>query len=86
MNEERPGAFKRHDYVTGVYSRAYLDSAFRGHVTAAAREGSKVSAALVRVNEYANLCRALAVFQVFHRLLLQHNRTGCGRKKTCHYS
>ena len=39
-----------HDYVTGVYSRAYLDSAFRGHVTAAAREGSKVSAALVRVN------------------------------------
>ena len=36
--------------------------------------------------QYANLCRALAVFQVFHRLLLQHNRTGCGRKKTCHYS
>lgn len=50
-----------HDYVTGVYSRAYLDSAFRGHVTAAAREGSKVSAALVRVNEYANLCRTESV-------------------------
>ncbi|CSE48885.1 Uncharacterised protein [Shigella sonnei] len=38
------------------------------------------------LKQYANLCRALAVFQVFHRLLLQHNRTGCGRKKTCHYS
>lgn len=50
-----------HDYVTGVYSRAYLDSAFRGHVTAAARDGSKVSAAMIRVNEYANLCRTESV-------------------------
>ena len=38
------------------------------------------------LKQYANLCCTLAVFQVFHRLLLQYNRTGCGRKKTCHYS
>ena len=50
-----------HDYVTGVYSRAYIDSAFRGRVAAAARGGAKVSAAMVRVNEYAALCRSESV-------------------------
>ena len=50
-----------HDYVTGVYNRTHLDSAFRGHVSAAARDGEKVSAALVRVNEYAALCRSESV-------------------------
>ena len=46
-----------HDYVTGVYNRAYLDAAFRGRITAAASSGKPVSIALVGINEYATLCR-----------------------------
>lgn len=45
----------RHDYVTGVYSRAVLDGAFRARVAKEARNGP-VSIAMVRVNEYAALC------------------------------
>lgn len=45
-----------HDYVTGVYNRSYLDGAFRAGVVAQAQAGVPVSAVVVRVNEYAQLC------------------------------
>ena len=49
------------DYVTGVYNRAFLDAEFRDRVAKAAAAGERVSAALVRVNEYARLCRTESV-------------------------
>ena len=50
-----------HDYVTGVYNRAFLDAEFRARVTSAAHSGQPVSVALVRVNEYARICRTESV-------------------------
>lgn len=49
------------DYVTGVYNRSFLDAEFRDRVAKAAAAGERVSAALVRVNEYARLCRTESV-------------------------
>ena len=47
----------RRDYVTGVYNRAFLDSAYRKKVAAAACAGKPVSVVAARVNEYWNLLR-----------------------------
>lgn len=47
----------RRDYVTGVYNRAYLDSAYRKKVAAAACAGKPVSVVAARVNEYWDLLR-----------------------------
>lgn len=44
-----------HDYVTGAYNRSFLDAAYRTKVAEAAKT-DKVSAAMVRVNEYAATC------------------------------
>lgn len=49
------------DYVTGVYNRSFLDAEFRDRVAQAAAAGQPVSVALVRVNEYARLCRTESV-------------------------
>lgn len=49
------------DYVTGVYNRSYLDAEFRDRVAKTAVAGEPVSVALVRVNEYARLCRTESV-------------------------
>ena len=49
------------DYVTGVYNRTFLDAEFRNRVAQAAAAGQPVSVALVRVNEYARLCRTESV-------------------------
>lgn len=49
------------DYVTGVYNRSFLDAEFRTRVAQAAAAGQPVSVALVRVNEYARLCRTESV-------------------------
>ena len=49
------------DYVTGVYNRSFLDAEFRDRVAKAAFAGERVSVALVRVNEYARLCRTESV-------------------------
>lgn len=49
------------DYVTGVYNRSFLDAEFRDRVAKAAAAGQPVSVALVRVNEYARLCRTESV-------------------------
>jgi len=43
--------------VTGVYNRAFLDSAYRKKVAAAACAGKPVSVVAARVNEYWNLLR-----------------------------
>lgn len=49
------------DYVTGVYNRSFLDAEFRDRVAKAAAAGEAVSVAMVRVNEYARLCRTESV-------------------------
>ena len=49
------------DYVTGVYNRSFLDAEFRDRVGQAAAAGQPVSVVLVRVNEYARLCRTESV-------------------------
>lgn len=49
------------DYVTGVYNRSFLDADFRARVAKAAAAGEPVSVVMVRVNEYARLCRTESV-------------------------
>ena len=47
----------RRDYVTGVYNRSYLDGAFLGKLTEAARGGQPVGVVMARVNEYGEVLR-----------------------------
>lgn len=46
----------RHDYVTGVYNRSFLDASYRNYIMEQAGKGEKVSAVVARVNEYGDLC------------------------------